>query len=316
MKNATCYGTGVIGTAWAVVFLKAGLNVTLYDINEEILEKTKGNLKGIFGFFKAENLMTQEQIDDCLTRVSFTTDVKTAVENADFIQESCPERLDLKRAVIAKIEEFAKPDAIICSSTSGLPVTDIARGAKHPERIVGGHPYNPVYMIPLVELTKGEFASEENVQKAKQFYIEVGKEPIVLNKDCPGFVCNRLQVALAREAYDLVYRGVVSAEDADKAVVYSIGLRWAIVGPYMVNQLGGGAGGIRAIFNHIGPAAKAWYEDLATWSEAPEGFIDIAEAGVKEEMAHRAPGTGQTDAELLNYMNKGIIQILKYHGKL
>ncbi|MBR0085137.1 MAG: NAD-binding protein [Lachnospiraceae bacterium] len=316
MKNVTCYGSGVIGTAWAVVFLKAGKNVTLFDISDEVLEKTKTNLTNALNFFKAENLITEEQVKDCLSRATFTTDVKTAVENAEFIQESAPERLDIKKEVAATIEEYAPADAIICSSTSGLLISDIARDTKHKERFVGGHPYNPVYLVPLVEITKGEFASDENVAKAKAFYTEVGKEPIVLNREVPGFVCNRIQIAVMREAYDLVDTGVVSVEDVDKAVAYSVGLRYGIIGPHLVNELGGGPGGIRSILTHIGPATKAWLEDMAKWTVIPEGYIEKAVAGVADEMANREPGRGQSHDELQTYLNRGMIQILKYQGKL
>ncbi len=316
MKNVTCYGTGVIGSAWAVVFLKAGCNVTLFDISEEFLERAKANVEKTLEFFKKYDLITDEQIEDCKNRAIYTTDIKTAVENAEFIQENCPERLELKQDVMVAIEEFAPETAIICSSTSGLLISEIAAKAVHKERIVGGHPYNPVYLIPLVELTRGKYATDENVAKAKEFYLSVGKEPIVLNKEVPGFVCNRIQAAVNREAYDLVSNGVVTVEDVDKAVANSIGIRYAFIGPHLCGDLGGGPGGIAHLLTHVGATTKKWYEDMAKWTERPAGYVDIAVAGVAEEYAHRAPETGQNREALQEYLNAGMIGVLKYKGKL
>lgn len=316
MKHVTCYGTGTIGTGWGAVFLKGGCQVTLYDIDEVKLETARAELEQILSFFHQQGLMTEEECADAKSRVLYTTDVAQAVSEADFIQENCPENVALKRKVLALMEAHCPPDAIIASSTSGLLISDIAAEAVHPERIIGGHPYNPVYVMPLVEVSRSEKTSDEVVAKAKAFYTSLGKEPVVMNKECLGFLCNRIQVAVAREAYDLVNRGVCTVEDIDKAVTYGVGLRWAILGPHLVTHLGGGAGGFRAINTHIGPATTAWLKDMATWTEVPAGYIDLAEKGIAEEMAHRAPGTGQTMAELGAYLNGGVMAILKYHGKL
>lgn len=316
MKKVTCYGTGVIGTAWGAVFLKGGCDVTFYDIDEEKLSATKDSLNGILQFFRSQGIMSEEQCDRAIKRTQYTTDAAQAVRDADFIQENCPENVAIKRNVLKNIETYCKPEAIIASSTSGLLISDIAAEAVNPGRIIGGHPYNPVYVMPLVEISQSEKTDPDVVDAAKAFYTELGKEPVVMNKECPGFICNRIQVAVAREAYDLVNRGVCSVEDVDKAVVYGVGLRWAILGPHLVTHLGGGAGGFRAINAHIGPATSVWLKDMAKWTETPEGYDDIAEKGISDEMAHRAPGTGQTMAELGAYLNGGIMTILKYHGKL
>ena len=316
-KNVTCYGTGLIGSAWAVNFLIKGLNVTLYDLDDQKLADSKARITSMLDFFKEMDVISQAEYDDCMNRTKYTTDVKTAVENAEFIQESGPENVDIKRSIIKNIEEYCKDDAVIGTSTSGLLVSDIARDAKHPERIVGGHPYNPVHLIPLVELVKGDKTSDEALQKAVTFYREVGKEPVVLNKECPGFICNRIQMALNREAYDLVYRGVCSVEDVDKAVTFGPGLRWGLMGPHLCGQLGGGKGGIKGLSDHIGKTTKIWLEDMAKWTESPENYMtDFGVPGVAEEMAHRAPGTGQTDEELARFRDVGLVKLLQYHGKL
>lgn len=316
MKKVTCYGTGVIGTAWGAVFLKGGCDVTFFDIGEEQLQATKTSLEGVLAFFRSQGMMTPEQCLDAIQRTHYTTDPARAVGEAEFIQENCPESVELKQKVLATIEANCPADAIIASSTSGLLISDIAAKAVHPERVIGGHPYNPVYVMPLVEISQSEKTSPDVVAKARAFYTEMGKEPVVMNKECPGFICNRIQVAVAREAYDLVYRGVCSVEDVDKAIVYGVGLRWAILGPHLVSHLGGGAGGFRGLNKHIGPATKVWLEDMAKWTETPEDYMDIAEKGIAEEMANREPGKGQTIQELGAYLNNGVMAVLKYHGKL
>ena len=175
MKRVTCYGTGVIGTAWGAVFLKGGCDVTFYDIDQEKLDTAKAGLQGILAFFCGQGLMTEEERSAALARACFTTDVAEAVSGAELIQENCPESVALKRKVLALIEEHCSPDAIIASSTSGLLISDIAAEAAHPERVIGGHPYNPVYIMPLVEISKSGVTSEDVVAKAKAFYTEMGK---------------------------------------------------------------------------------------------------------------------------------------------
>lgn len=315
MTNVTCYGTGVIGSAWGAVFLKGGCKVTFYDISQEMLEDAKARLKHAMDFFVSQELITKEHLDGLLANASFILDPAAAVKDADFIQENCPENLDLKRKVLKTIETYCRPDAIIASSSSGLMPTDIAADALHPERFIVGHPYNPVYVIPLVEICKGEKTSDETVKAVKEFYTSIGKKTAVLKKEVPGYICNRIQAAVLRECFDLVDSGAASVEDVDNAVTYSLALRWAIMGPHLVSHLGGGKTGFKGINTRLAPAMTSWLKDLASWTEYPEGYLDKAQAGIKEEMAHRAPGTGQTQEELGDYLNNGVMAILKYHAQ-
>lgn len=177
-------------------------------------------------------------MDAVLARIQFTTSMEEAVKDAQFIQESGPERLPIKHSMLAEIEKYAPVDAIVATSASGLPLGQITEHAVHPERCVGGHPYNPPHLIPLVEITKTEKTDEANVELAKEFYESLGKEAIVLKKDCPGYICNRLQLAVFREMVDLVERGVCTVEEADKALTFGPAIRWAIFGHNMIMQLG------------------------------------------------------------------------------
>ena len=315
--RVTCYGTGYIGSSWAVNFLTAGKKVTMFDLTDEFLADSKAKIEHNLGVLMNVDAIDAAKFEDCMNRLTFTTDVETAVKDADFIQESVPEKLELKQQVMELIEKYCRDDCIIASSTSGLPTTQIAKFAKHPERIIGGHPYNPVFLMPLVELMKGEKTSDETAEKARAFYLEVGKEPVVLKKEVPGFICNRLQSAIGREADDLVYRGVCTIEEVDKAVVFGLGLRWGIIGPHLVLDLAGDKGGYKGLTDHIGPAAEKWYEDLAKWTKVPEGYVDnIAVPGIEEEIRNRKPEQGNTREGLQKFRDDGLITLLKYHGKL
>ena len=218
--------------------------------------------------------------------------------------------------IVNDVEKYASEDAIIASSTSGLLITEIAKNAKHPERFIGAHPYNPPHLIPLVEITKGEKTKEENVQLAYDLYKSIKKEPVILQKEALGFICNRIQMAVYREVSDLVMRGVCSIEDADKAVTYGPGIRWAIMGPSLVFELGGGQGHIDGLMNHLNDSIKLWLNDMADWKEFPEQFPEIAREGVEESLKNRPKEIGNTDESLAEYRDKMLIEILKLHNKL
>ncbi len=315
-NKTTVYGGGLIGSAWAVNFLIKGINVTIYDIDQDKLNSAKQHVNMILSFFaKAEIAVITDAVkNECDSRIFYTSDIEVAVADAQFIQENGPENLAVKRLIIKSIEQY-NSTAIIASSTSGLLITDIAAEAKYPERIIGGHPYNPVHLIPLVEIAKGEKTSQVSVDKAYAFYKEIGKEPIILQKECNGFICNRIQKALSREAEDLVYRGVCTVEDVDKAVTFGPGLRWGLMGPHLVLELGGGKGGIRDCMTRFSAGSEAMFNDMAKWTELPEGYIDIAYEGVMAELANRNPAHGQDHEGLERFRDYSLVQLLKLHGK-
>lgn len=301
--KVTVYGGGLIGSGWAVCFLTHGVNVTVYDLDEEKLEDAKNGIEDILNFFTEPGIevLTQKQKEECLTRISYTHDVKAAVENAGFIQENGPEKLPVKQSIIETIEKF-NSTAIIASSTSGLLITDIAAKAKYPQRIIAGHPFHPVHLVPLVELAKGDNTSQEAIDKAYEFYKEIGKEPVVILKECKGFIANSVQNAIYNAALDLVSRGVCSVEDVDKAVTFGPGLRWGLMGPYMVLELAGGRGGIRGRMMKFNNS---------------DNSIDIEKIceGVSSEFANRSPKQGQDHKSLERFRDEGLIELLKFHGK-
>jgi len=316
-NNATVYGGGMIGSSWAANFLIKGLGVIIYDVDQGRLDASRINTKAVLDFFARPDVgvISQNDADEMIERTVFTNDVKTAVSDAEFIQESGPENILIKQSMIAAIEEH-NSTAVISSSTSGLLVTDIAAGAKHPERIVAGHPYNPVHLIPLVELSKGEFTSEEILGKVVRFYTEIGKVPVVLNKERKGFIGNRIQAAVLREVYDLVDNGVCSLEDADKAVCFGPGLRWGLMGPFIILELADSQTGIHGMFTRYGHVVETNIADLAVWSKFPDGYIDKLDEGVKAAMANREEKHGRTWDGLEDFRNVGLATLLKFHGKL
>ena len=316
MKKVTCFGTGVIGCGWATNFLMAGLSPILYDIDESKLDTAKKEIAHNLSFLLQAGVLTPDQYETGLERVVYTTDPALALKDADLIQENGPENLSIKQSIAGTIETHARPDAIIASSTSGLLISDISAKAKHPERFVGAHPYNPVHLIPLVELTRGDKTDPNVLEDALSFYKSIKKEPIVLRKEALGFISNRIQMALYREAVDLVCRGVCSMDEIDRAVCYGPGLRYALMGPNTIYQLGGGVHGISGLLHHVGATIPLWWKDMALWTDWPEGWIDNVQSMMNEALALREQAHGRTNEEITQFRDKGLVMLLQYHGKL
>ena len=315
IKRVACVGGGVIGSSWAIQFAMKGLDVVLYDINDEQLAKSQAQMHKSLDALEQFKAVTPQRRQEIADRVKLTTSMEEAVKNAQFIQESGPERLEIKRSILAQVEEYASADAIYASSTSGLLVSDIAAQAAHPERCVGAHPYNPPHLIPLVELTSGDKTDPELLQLAYDFYQSIGKEAVLLRKECPGFIANRLQLALYREVQDLVMRGVCSVEDADKALVYGPGLRWAIFGHNMIMQLGN-PGGLTGMVQMLGNSGDRWLADMASWTHQPDNWAEVAQPGVDKEMANFHDHIGHTNEDCAKYRDQMLIELLKLHRKL
>lgn len=315
-KKVACIGSGVIGASWAICFALKDFEVEVYDINDEVLAKAKNIIHDNLEILKENQVIDDARLSEIENHIHLTTSMKGAVEDAIFIQESTPEHYDIKWQVVEEIEKYANDDAIIASSTSGLLISEITKNAKHPERFVGGHPYNPPHLIPLVEITKGEKTDEKYVQQAKEFYLSVNKEPVILQKEALGFICNRLQMALYREVCHLIESGVCSIEDADKAVTFGPGIRWGIMGPSLIFQLGGGAAGIDGLMNHLHDSINLWLNDMADFKEFPEDWPQVARKGVEEAIAHRDPSIGNDEESLKKYRDHMLIEFLKLHKKL
>ncbi|MEV6876208.1 3-hydroxyacyl-CoA dehydrogenase NAD-binding domain-containing protein [Amycolatopsis sp. NPDC051128] len=274
MSTVAVVGTGVIGASWAAHFLAHGLDVVATDPASDAEEKLRDDVTAIL-----------PPDDAAIDRLRFVADAGEAAAAADFVQENGPEREDVKHALFAVLDEAARPDVILASSSSGLLPSVIARGCpRHPERVVIGHPFNPPHLIPLVEVVPGRDTAPEVVDRAVEFYTSVGKRPIRLSQELPGHVANRLQAALWQEAYSLVERGVATVADIDTAIAYGPGLRWAVLGPFANQHLSGGAGGLAHVLRHLGPPTEAWWRDLGRVHLTPE-LAETLVAGVDAELA-------------------------------
>ncbi|MDR2741790.1 MAG: hypothetical protein LBB98_06505 [Treponema sp.] len=315
IRKAACVGGGIIGSSWAVQFAMKNLDVMLYDINDEQLEKSKKAMSAHLEPLVRYGVITGERKNAVANRVGFTTSIESAVKDADFVQESGPERLEIKRQILSQVDGYAKPGALYASSTSGLLISDIVKGSPYPGRCVGAHPYNPPHLIPLVEITRSGDTADATVSGVYDFYRSIGKEPVLLRKECPGFLANRLQLALYREVQDLVIRGVCSVEDIDKALVYGPGLRWSIFGHNMIMQLGN-SGGLTGMVKMLGDSGDRWLADMAGWTHQPDNWSEIAQPGVDEEMKNFPDYIGHTNEQCSAYRDRMLIELLKLHRKL
>ena len=233
IKKAAILGTGTMGPGMGAVLARAGLSVALYDINPEALEKAKGTA-GI-----AAGVLERLEVPDKGGELRYEGDLAAAVSDADIVIEAVPEKLELKQEVLAELEKLIRDDTIIASNTSGIPITKIADGLAHPERVVGWHWSNPPQLIPMNEIIVGEKTSPEVTAATEQLTRDIGYEPVTLKKEVPGFVENRVLYAIMRECLALLDEGVVDAEGLDLCVKWGIGYKLAVVPPIQLLDMAG-----------------------------------------------------------------------------
>jgi carnitine 3-dehydrogenase len=282
-------GTGVIGASWAAYFLAEGFDVAASDPAEGAETRLRTLVDGFWPALEQVGLAEGA----ARSRLRFDPDIARAVAGCAFVQENGPEKIDVKRDLLAEISAALPADSLIATSSSGILISDLQDAAVHPERVVLGHPFNPPHLTPLVEVVGGRLTSEHAVKKALAFYGSIGKKPIRIRREVQGHVANRLQAALWREAFYLVQRGIASVEDVDTAIAHGPGLRWALLGPFLNMHLSGGAGGIAHVL-------EGWWRDLG--SVTLNGKLNAAVArGVAEELGGVDPGrvAGRRDQLLL-----------------
>jgi 3-hydroxyacyl-CoA dehydrogenase len=267
IRRVTIIGTGVIGASWAALYLAKGLEVVATDIAPNAEAALKRFIDAAWPALKRLGLAPGAS----LSKLSFTPKIEAAVVGADLAQENGPERLDFKQKLYGQLDDLLPPEVIIASSSSGLTMSEIQLGCRsHPERCVIGHPFNPPHLVPLVEIVGGAKTSEETIQRVAEFYRGIGRRTVLVRKEMPGHVANRLQAALSREVYYLVAEGVVSAADADTALCWGPGLRWGLMGSMLLNHLGGGEGGIEHFFEQFTRPMTAWWKTLGNPVLTPE----------------------------------------------
>ncbi len=304
IDKVTCVGSGLMGQGWAALFALRGYSVVMQDLTEKLLGKALERVERHIRFLSDAGM--GGDVGAAVERIEMNSELKKSVADADFVIESVYESYEVKKGVFAEMDRHAPKEAVLASSTSGLLMTEIQKAAElHPERCIVAHPWNPAHLVPLVELSPGEQTSRETVERTYAVMEDIGKVPVVLRKEVPGFIANRLSAALWREALDLVDRGVASVEDVDKAVSAGPGIRWAIMGPYLTYHLGGGTGGIEYLMRHIGPKKSAWMETMAKWTVTPESAVDKAIRGVEDMIG------GKSLEELERWRDERLVSLLQ-----
>ncbi len=304
-RKAALIGCGVIGAGWAARFLLNGVDVTIHDPNPEAPRRLDLLLE------RAERAWRRLTLAPVRLHGSFrfAASIEEALEDADWVQESVPEREDLKRATLAAIDAAAPAGAILASSTSGLLPSRLQEGLARPGRFLVAHPFNPVYLLPLVELCGGRRTHAAILERAERILSDLGMHPLRLHHEIDGFVADRLMEALWREALHLVNDDIATAEQIDRAIIYGPGLRWAIKGTFQVFRLGGGEAGMRHFLAQFGPALKLPWSKL----EAPELTPHLLEKIVAQSDAQAGDRSVQELEELRDDCLVSVLLALKQH---
>jgi carnitine 3-dehydrogenase len=257
IKTAGIAGTGLIGAGWAARLLFRGYNVIAFDVSPAAENRLKAQIKTAWPSLVA--LLGKPKKRGKLT---FTTSLKEMASYSEFIHEAAPEREDLKIGLVRDIDAVARQDVIIASSSSGFLPTNLQSQCRHPERVIIGHPFNPVYLLPLVEIVSGEKTSAEVMDRAATYFEAVGMQVLRLKKEIMGYVCDRLQEALWREALHVLNKDVATTGDIDDSIVYSAGMRWAFMGSFLTYHVAGGPGGMRDFIKQFDPTLELDWTDL------------------------------------------------------
>lgn len=257
VSRVAVLGAGTIGASWTAYFVWRGFHVRIVDplVSTERLNSAVGR-----------HLVSLRKLGSPVQEAGFThaQNLEMASRGAEFVQECVAENLEAKQLLLAQVETFLDPSTVICSSTTALMPSEIQAACQHPERVLVGHPFNPPHLLPLVEVVAGQQTAFEVVEWALAFYRHIGKHPIRVNREVKGHIANRLTSALFREAVHLLVEGVASAEDVDAAITQGPGLRWALMGPFLIYHLAGGPGGIEGYLAHLGDSHPARWAQLGS----------------------------------------------------
>lgn len=303
VRRVALVGTGVIGSGWASRALARGLDVTAWDPAPDAEARLRAAVANAWPALERVGLSRGAS----RRRLTFASGLSDAVAGADFVQESGPEDEHVKRLLLAQIDGVADPRVVIASSSSGLLPTRIQSRCRHPGRVLIGHPFNPVYLLPLVEVVGGKRTKPDAIRKASAFYRRLGMRPLRLRTEIEGYISDRLQEALWREALHLVAGGVATTQDIDDAIVYGPGLRWAFMGPSLTSHLAGGDEGMRHMLEQFGPALKLPWTKL----RAPELTPQLARRMVKGTAAQ---ANGRSVRELERWRDDQLIRLMAVTG--
>ena len=283
MEQIAIIGTGVIGTGWVARLLVNGHQVNAWDPSEGFGKKLKKDIDSLWPILKKTGKLNEE----LKFNLKICDSLGEACEDANIIQESAPEDIDIKRSVHHDIEENSPNDALIVSSSSGLLPTNIQEGLKFPKRFAVGHPFNPVYILPLVEIVGGKLTSQSTIESLRDFYTSIKMHPLIVRNEIEGYLSDRLQEAQWREILHLVNDDIATTRELDEAIMYGPGLRWAIMGTCLTFHLAGGKTGMRHMLEQFGPALELPWTKL----KAPELTNDLIEkmvSGTSEQAGEKS----------------------------
>jgi len=270
IKTVLIAGSGVMGASFAQIFARKGFDVVLYDIAEEALDKAKNLIRVNQESEISEGAITAEESAALTARISMTTS-KDCFKDADYVLEAIAEKMAIKHSFWKEVSEAVAEDVVLASNTSGLSITEISQAVKNPERFAGMHWVNPPHLIPLVEVIAGEDSAEETLDIITAVSEKLGQKPVRVMKDPPGFILNRLQYAVVREACHCVQEGYATVEDVDNVMKYGLGMRYAAIGPFETMDFGG-----IDIFNHVG---SYLFDELSTAGGVPPILKEAFEEG-------------------------------------
>jgi 3-hydroxypropionate dehydrogenase (NADP+) len=310
-KKIACVGSGTIGSSWALLYAMKGYDVITYDVKDEVIANSTTLIKNMIGTLVENGIMKKNHVKPTMGRIRTTTRLED-IAGYEYVQESAVERLDVKIELLGRLERIVGRDVIIASSTSGLSVTTMQKDMKHPERAVIAHPFNPPHLVPLVEIVMGEKTSLETASTVYQLMESLGKVPVRVNKQLPGFAANRLQTAVLRESLAMLADGVVDADGLEKIMNAGLGLRWAFMGPVVTATLAGGAGGMGYYLEHFGPMIESICETLSAWTAVPESVKEKTKRQTKELDLIKT----KSYAELVRWRDQNLIAVLKDRGYL
>lgn len=305
ITHITCIGAGLIGQGWATQFCSSGYDLILYDLNGAILDTALGNIQSNLMFLETHERLSKGETARALKKIKTTCNLAEAVEKADYVQESVFDTYDAKKQIFKEMDALAPGGAILASSSSGLLMTEIQKAVAAPQRCLLAHPYLPVHLMPLVEVAGGRQTSPDALAATCDLMEKVGKIPVQLQKEASGYIVNRLQAALLREAIDLVDSGVANAEAVDKAFRLSLGLRGPILGPLLRAHLAGD--GIERFFENYSESYRNRWESMATWTSLPGRAADANIISINEMEIVRTKSL----PEIKTWRDEMLVKILK-----
>ena len=297
-------GTGVIGAGWTLRLLAKKKEIYVFEpsIKQKkfLLDEIKRTTKSLKNFYKISTISTK--------KLYFKKTIRDAVKDVDLIQENVPENEKIKKKIVKEISKWSKPNAIIASSSSGLLPSRIQSVCKNPARFIIAHPFNPVYLLPLVEIVKGKKTNLNFIKKSEIFYRSLGMIPLIVKKEVEGYLSDRLQESMWRESLHIINENIASTDDLDKAIIHGPGLRWSLMGTFLTFHLAGGKKGMRHMLNQFGPSLKLPWTKL----KAPKLTKKLSNRIIK---GTKKQSKGKSIKELTTIRDNFLIDLLKLKNK-